>query len=120
MLNSRTVYIGGTYLPPKSSIHVLEKLIDHMDRNFSHKGNIILLRDFNLLGFDWLTYSPGTIKAASLDQLLELALCYNLTQIVTDYTKLLCTTTPSFLDLLCVFERLTCRTSIIWIQGQAL
>lgn len=32
------------------------------------KGNILSLGDFNLPGYDWLTHSPGTIEAASLEQ----------------------------------------------------
>lgn len=104
-LNNRTVYIGGVYRAPNSPVEMLLKLRGYMDSNLRYGDNILLLGDLNLPGIDWSSYSHGTAEVASCDQLLELVFCYNLSQVVTDYTRV-CSTTSTILDLVFVSESL--------------
>lgn len=104
-LNNSTVFIGGMYRPPNSPADVMIKLQTYMDLNLRHEDNILLLGDINLPGVDWLSLSPGSTEVASCDQLIEPAFCYNLTQVVTDHTRVT-STRSSILDLVFISARL--------------
>lgn len=103
--SDQTVYIGGIYRAPNSSLDITTKLRNFMDSNFSLHDNVLILGDFNLPGVDWLSQSPGSEQVASAEQQLELAFCYGLTQIVTEFTRV-GTTRSSILDLVFVSPRL--------------
>lgn len=103
--SERTVYIGGIYRAPNSSLDIIAKLRNFMDSNFSLQDNVLLLGDFNLPDINWLSQSPGSEQVASAEQLLELAFCYGLTQSVTEFTRI-GTTRSSILDLVFVSPKL--------------
>lgn len=97
-LNQRTVYVGVMYRAPNASLDTISKLRDFMDSHFGLQENVLLLGDFNLPGINWLSQSCGAEQVGSAEQLLELAFCYGLTQIVADFTRI-GTTRSSVLDL---------------------
>lgn len=112
---NRAIHIGGIYRPPNSPLHVLSTLRQFMESNVECDDNIILLGDFNLPGIDWKAYSPGGTEISSCNEVLELAFCFGLHQVVTDYTRV-SANTSSILDLAFVSNHLLpfvidCETS---------
>lgn len=105
-MNDRVIVLGGVYRPPNSSVDFLVKLRQYMDSVICHNKNILLVGDFNLPGIDWSTLSVGTTDGASCEQLLEIAFCYNLSQVVTEHTRTT-SAASSLLDLIFVSTNLT-------------
>lgn len=69
-LNNRAIFVAGVYRTPNSTVDVLELLRSYMDSNLDHGDNVLLLRDFNLPGINWLSSFPGTIEVTNSEQLL--------------------------------------------------
>lgn len=86
-MNDRVIVLGGVHRPPNSSVDFLVRLRQYMDSVICYNEDILLIGDFNLSGIHWSTLSVGTTDGASCEQLLEIAFCYNLSQVVTEHKK---------------------------------
>lgn len=105
-MSDHVVVLGGVYRPPNSSANFLIRLRQYMDYVICHNKNILLVGDFNLPGIDWNKLSAGAIEVANCEQLLEIAFCYNLSQVVTEHTRTT-SAASSLLDLMFVSANLT-------------
>lgn len=80
--------VGVVYRPPSSPESFLENIQLHMEQIYKPIQKIILAGDFNLPSINWSTFQPGSTEEKSCHLLLELMLNFNLSQLVTEGTRI--------------------------------
>lgn len=100
-IHGNVFVVGAVYRPPNTAPRFLEELYDYMALHFNDKTKIILTGDFNHADIDWAKQKLGKNEIASSGLLLDIALSFNLQQLVDSPTRVT-DTSQSILDLLFV------------------
>lgn len=80
--------VGVAYRPPGSHIEMLEHLKRYIQNNTNSNTKFVLCGDFNLPAIDWSTFSSGNSDVANGEELIDIAFCFDLNQLVKDHTRI--------------------------------
>lgn len=94
MFSSCNIVVGCVYRSPSRDIDVMEKLCRYTEDNVLH-SKLILLGEFSLADLNWETLQQ---ILPSSDKLSDLMLSHNISQVVTEATRVH-GTTSNVLDL---------------------
>lgn len=82
------VIVGVAYRPPGSHLKMLQNLKSYVRNNTRSNTKIVLCGDFNLPAIDWSTYSAGNSDVANGKELIDIAFCFDLNQLVKEHTRI--------------------------------
>lgn len=79
--------LGVVYRPPNASLDVIAKLKDYLHCHVKTEDKLIIAGDFNMPNMNWETFISDPCQAADT-QISDIMFQYDLTQIVTDPTRI--------------------------------
>lgn len=96
------IVIGAIYRAPGSSAQVLFDIHDYILKHNLSNYKLILTGDFNLPDIDWSTLTVGSRDKQLCNALLDIAMSFDLDQVVHQYTR-----DNSILDLVFLSHSIT-------------
>lgn len=98
--------IGAVYRPPNAPLSFLDSIQDYLCNTIPANTRVIVAGDFNLPGIQWEKLEIGTTDVRHCETLLDIAFSHDLTQIVTEVTRV-GPCTKSILDLVFIDNKIT-------------